>query len=619
MSRALVRKVTPKIIKKPLVNAPKTAFAQSVDDLQNVLNGIPDQPSLKLMTFDELKNKATKGKGPSKRSNTYKALGDKLNAAQNTLKNATLEGVENAGGPEAYKKAFDTQLDELNTAIEAYQKHHKGKKANAVAPLLNEVKAIRGEMAGTLAALDGAKKHGFQNDASIETVTDFRTIDDALNKALGASTFKTKTLADLTKKGGRDEIEKAILSELDTLEKSLGTANVGGTNGPDILAGIKRIKTGLKATLDDLAGQAGAGLPADMGIATAAALVKGGIKPEQLKGVCLKHCNFADFNTDTEVPPPPKQAGSGMCSKVLKINYADGPRIFKEEKTSDTSGYRGAVAPTYIGIDKLNDPRYGNRNVASGLVGELIGSSVMVKSSFALTKSEDGKSTDVGLLMDQAPGQSLQRAHLYIDRLAYDDECEPDEYLEKLKEAKIPLPWEGELSPKAIASLQKQLIELEVCDLLTGQVDRHSGNYMIEVKGDQVTVKGIDNDFAFGSKNEGGIPLNSRAFHTIKNMPKLMGKEMADKIQGLDFDRDFAPQYDGLLIATEIKAAKERFEALQQHVATLVQTNCVVTDWETWRSADNKTATEYLKGGSMFDRDIQPMLDVMANASKPAT
>ncbi|MFO0901552.1 MAG: hypothetical protein U0939_01050 [Pirellulales bacterium] len=605
------RDVAPARPAKPVYTA---KFSKAVDDLQSVLNGIPDQPALKLMTFDELKTKVSKGKGPSKRSNTYRTIGDKLNGAHALLQNATLDGVEKAGGPAAYQKQFNTQLDELQTAIAAYQKHHKGKKAEAVAPLLNQIKFLRGEMAGVLDQIGRGSNHAFQSATLIETVSDFRTIDEVLTKAIGVSTFKTATLADLQKKGGREALEKSIVAELNKLETTFGGNRQAG-GGPDILAEVKNLRANIKATLDDLASDQVDGLPAEMRLADAAAALKAGVKTDQLKGVCPRFCEFSRFNSDAEVPPPKVNAGSGVCNLVQRINYIDGPRIFKKEITSDTSGLQGAWAPGVIGIDKLKDPRYGNRNVASGLVGDLLGTSVIVKSSFALTQGTDGP--QVGLAMEQASGKSLFLAARALGEFRYHlDHDTFDKFVENFEKH---LPWKGALSPKAMASLQKQLMDLEVCDLISGQVDRHVGNYLIEVDGDKVAVKGIDNDFAFGKTNYGGIPMKCEmagVLHNIPHLPLLLGREMADKLKGLDFDRDFAPQFKDLLADDEIAAAKDRFTAMKSHVATLEQTNCVVDDWETWRSADGKTAQEFLGKGSIFSNHITPFLKMQAKVEK---
>ena len=50
----------------------------------------------------------------------------------------------------------------------------------------------------------------------------------------------------------------------------------------------------------------------------------------------------------------------------------------------------------------------------------------------------------------------------------------------------------------------RELTKLQLLDQLTGQGDRHRGNYFVDIQGsgNKVTVKvtGIDNDLCFGSK-----------------------------------------------------------------------------------------------------------------------
>jgi hypothetical protein len=238
-----------------------------------------------------------------------------------------------------------------------------------------------------------------------------------------------------------------------------------------------------------------------------------------------------------------------------------------------------------------------------------------VQSSFAITQGQSGP--QVGLLMEQAGGKSLSEAAKTHGRFTHHLEYDTlDKFAEQLEKN---LPWKGKLSPKALASLQKQLMDLEVCDLIAGQADRHLGNYLIEVQGDKVTVKGIDNDFAFGKTNYGGIPMKcdfAGVLHNVPNLPRLLGREMADKLKSLDFDRDFAPQFKGLLADDEIAAAKDRFTAMKTHVAALEQTNCIVDDWETWRSPDNKSVREFLDKGSIFSNHITPFLKMQEKVEK---
>ncbi len=486
--------------KKPLARAKgkqtdQKKYSDVVDDLQDVINGIPDRPSKGLMTFEELqaqigaKPKKDRLFGLKKMSTRYKAIGGKLDAVKATLANATVGDIAQEGGRTPFEQDLNDQLNEIVDAGKRYQRKHKGKKGQAVQGLLDDVERFRKEIPGVLDGL---------------------------------------------------------------------------TEGED------------------------GGLPEDLPVDQAMAAKRAGIKPGQLKGVSSKHCNFARFNDDT-ANAPAQELGKGSVNTVQLVKHGGVERVFKKEQQKDTSG---AWAPNMMGIDTAKDPRYGNRNIAGGVLGKLLGTKVMPESSFAISGGE------VGLLMEMAAGKTAQKL---------------------LKDGDLD---EASLSPKAMASLQKQLMDLEVCDILTGQTDRHPGNYMIDIKGDSVTVTAIDNDFAFPNPdtalgNKAKVPLNFMGMNSIKNLPSLMSKEIADKIKGIDFDNDIAPEYAGLLSDPEIRGAKTRFETLQEHVAKLEQDGCIVTDWSTWRGPppDRMTATDFLaegkdQGSSLFSRDFGDALNL---------
>ncbi len=470
-------------------------YTQDVDDLQQVLTGIPDRPTKNLMTFEELQAKI--GSAPKKNrlfgaykmSERYKAIGEKLATVKATLANATLGQITAEGGRETFETALNRQLDEIVAAGQRYQKKHTGKKGRAVQGLLDDVARFRREIPSTLDALTDE--------------------DDAL---------------------------------------------------PD-------------------------DLPLDQAMAAKTA----GITPANLKGISPQHCDFAKFNDGTREGPS-KELGKGSVNTVQLVKHGGVERVFKEEQQTDTSK---AWAPQFMGINVKDDPRYGNRNVAGGVVGKLLGAKVMPESRFAVN---DGK---VGLLMEKAPGKTL--AQLLKDKSLDEDS----------------------FSPKALASLQQQLMDMEACDILTGQSDRHPGNYMIDIKGDEVTVTAIDNDFAFpntdnvifGDKTR--IPLKFPGMNSIENLPALMSKTVADKIKAIDFDNDVAPSLQSLLEPAELRDAKTRFQALRNHVTGLERDGCIVTDWEKWRSPlpQAMTATVFLAAGgkdktSLFSRDFGKVLDL---------
>ncbi len=63
----------------------------------------------------------------------------------------------------------------------------------------------------------------------------------------------------------------------------------------------------------------------------------------------------------------------------------------------------------------------------------------------------------------------------------------------------------------------KAMVNLQWLDAISGQIDRHERNYLIEIKNGVLTIKAIDNDFSFGDKHtsvegiEGAGTQQSRA------------------------------------------------------------------------------------------------------------
>ncbi|MCM2369893.1 hypothetical protein [Aporhodopirellula aestuarii] len=314
---------------------------------------------------------------------------------------------------------------------------------------------------------------------------------------------------------------------------------------------------------------------------------KAGITPSQLKGVNIAHCDFLRFNDDTMVGEP-KFLGKGNVNEVQLINYEGTDYVFKQEEVSLGKKPDPAGA---VGIDVVNDYRGGNRNIACGLVSELLDTTVIPKSRFAVARGK------VGLLMDKAPGKTAW-AYRFGKK-----------------------PWDGELSEKALASLQEQLMDLQVCDILTGQPDRHGENYLVNCEGDQVTITGIDCDFAFG-KNIEVLGDETPPYKTkpgkingIGFMPPLIGEKIAREIQDMDYATDLLPQLSDLLSEEELQATQHRLIKLKEHINQLQETGRVVNDWSTWRSDKGQTVTEFLsRGYKEFDdekitffRDVQSL------------
>jgi|GEM_PF-4230368 len=82
-------------------------------------------------------------------------------------------------------------------------------------------------------------------------------------------------------------------------------------------------------------------------------------------------------------------------------------------------------------------------------------------------------------------------------------------------------------------TIQRGLADLEAVDYLTGQIDRHCGNILIDDKG---RVSGIDNDLAFPEISREEMFEQGTGFHgkAVAGMPRQMHEDTAKKILSLN-------------------------------------------------------------------------------------
>lgn len=341
-----------------------------------------------------------------------------------------------------------------------------------------------------------------------------------------------------------------------------------------VLTEAKRQYQAIKDLFDEI----GAG-PDDIGQAFEA-------KRRGIRFSDLKLDTFGDDKLDREKSK--EDFAGGQVNKVSKLVYGDETRIFKSENLSTDSK---ATQIDVCGIDK-SAPRFGNRNIATKAMSDILGGTVIPDSCYTV---HDGK---IGLLMQMAPGEEVKD----FKKKGFD-----------------PNPPSEEL----VASLHEQLNQLEWTDMLTGQGDRHHGNYMIDAKPGSVKITGIDNDFCFGKKqgdfNEYGTTPDHPLRHMRRNfmgyfsaeLPPLIDKTVFDNLTAKDFDRDVKPSLLGLLSEEEINASRSRFAQMQQHAGKL-SPYYVVANWKDWRSPQDAeppgvSATEFLKASksvTMFQRDF---------------
>ncbi len=191
-----------------------------------------------------------------------------------------------------------------------------------------------------------------------------------------------------------------------------------------------------------------------------------------------------------------ESAGKGQSNTVLLCNYKglDGEvkqYIFKPEIEADI-GF-GTAPGTYEGYRDLESVAH--LNAASKKVAEALGTPNAVTG--VKVGCLKGK---FGLFMEVAKGVSIQ------DMAKQDWEITNKKI--RPKDAKDWGTWKyksvSDMDPrdffKLSASYMRAGTDLEWNDWLTGQVDRHWGNYLMDVDDKlNVSIKGIDNDLAFPS------------------------------------------------------------------------------------------------------------------------
>lgn len=208
--------------------------------------------------------------------------------------------------------------------------------------------------------------------------------------------------------------------------------------------------------------------------------------------------------------------------------------------------------------DKINMTR---RNVATSRVAELLGiGNLVAKSETAELYDEKTGHTIRGNLMEKARGSMSAKDFL----------AEPcNERNDNSKDVKV----------NTTGGFQRDLCNLQVLDVICGQIDRHEGNYFISQneKGELSGIQGIDNDASFGTdeapslaKNKGGKQRAIFDIKTGKMTLPYMDKNLAERIKQLDPDMLRFALKD-LLKNEEIEAAVKRLEHTKKAIETTQQ------------------------------------------------
>jgi len=307
-----------------------------------------------------------------------------------------------------------------------------------------------------------------------------------------------------------------------------------------------------------------------------------------------------------------RKLGHGAANTVHLCTYRgrdgeDMTLVFKPE----VGARRGLDHLCASGLGYRNGARVMQLNVAASRVADAIGcGGTIARSSIG---SHDGQ---LGLFMEAAPGKT------FFDIARGKPVCRmPDGKELNFPETCRFLRSNGKLDAMR-ANLMRELSKMEWADVLSGQVDRHGDNYIIDINPQTGAVKitGIDNDASFGTRKAGMTVVNlsrptprqqdflsklRREGYTIPpdgriDLSKLPDRLLSETRQQFGFNQLFRPvfidrdTFDKLTAIREddyramlapcmdneaVDAAVSRLKDAQRHAARLEREHRVVEDW----------------------------------------
>lgn len=333
-----------------------------------------------------------------------------------------------------------------------------------------------------------------------------------------------------------------------------------------------------------------------------------------------------------------KELGSGNINKVYRATYKSGDVCaLKPLKANEKAQPVGRE----MGIPN-EQPRLGNRNIAAHKIDKLLDAGVTAGAEFALHEGQlhlamelvPGLSGNGEAVTRPAPEEKAKAFNMEYDKVGKGEKT-PDAFRKYVEGNRAELRFDSKGRPTYLVSvhlayrfnyddpgLQRALSNLEWMDALSGQGDRHPGNYLIilDEKGKFAGLKGIDNDTSFGKrwtsmkevKDEANDPHGPPSSYLGIGLPKLIDRRLADEFRRPDKWDEIRAELGPLLDPEEIVATKARFDELLRHIDDLEKSGHVVDDWAEWRGRDKEDnavgVKEFLADhptGSYLGRDME--------------
>lgn len=196
------------------------------------------------------------------------------------------------------------------------------------------------------------------------------------------------------------------------------------------------------------------------------------------------------------------------------------------------------------GID-VDNLRSSNREVAMARLDMLLDTNLISRAQMAL-REIDNHTLQVGSLAPKAGGDAI------IDYNLVDDQSQH--------------PGTNDTIRRDDPVLLSKLSALNMLDFIAGQIDRHQGNYMIQVdnSGNVTGVTGIDNDMSFGTRDP--QELAEQGGRELPRIGLYFDTDMAQRVLNLDPNLVSMALGD-LLTPQEVGMTIERLGILKEHLA----------------------------------------------------
>ena len=284
------------------------------------------------------------------------------------------------------------------------------------------------------------------------------------------------------------------------------------------------------------------------------------------------------LSDNTMTAPAVDNAVGGQASRLDEIHFG-GKGYYQPDSISANITDNASAA---IGIPGF-DPNWAGRSMAAGRIDNLltarfeeisgnIEGTSLVKMNFAThTRTPIGQQNAVattGVYLEEAKSLEM-RSGVLDQNLAIRQEA--DRNLGNNNQITMDDPI-----------LQRSLNRLQLLDAICGQVDRHMGNLFIDkdATGKVTSVKGIDNDMAFGSKLEGDswglrASANKKVSDDLigeerawKGLPPIADEQIANAILNIQ-PKDIINAISGLISQEEVDATISRLIITQNFLRTL--------------------------------------------------